>query len=54
MRRGKPMAQLIAVDVRRKRIDPSALQAVTNTMPMQPESARDLVSDARRRTPLMP
>ena len=40
MRRGKPVAKLTAVDVGRKRIDPSALQAVTDAMPRQPERAR--------------
>ena len=39
-RRGKPVAQLTAVDVRRKRIDPAALQAITDKMPMQREGAR--------------
>jgi len=39
-RRGKPVAQLTAVDVRRKRIDPAALQAITGKMPMQREGAR--------------
>ena len=33
-RRGKPVAQLTAVDVRRKRIDPAALQAITDKMPI--------------------
>ena len=47
MRRGKPVAQLTAVDIGRKRIDPSALHAVTDSMPMQPESARDLVRPMR-------
>jgi prevent-host-death family protein len=47
MRRGKPVAQLTALDVRRKRIDSSALQAITDTMPMQPESARDFVRRMR-------
>ena len=47
MRRGKPVAQLTAVDIRRKRIDPSALQAMTNTMPMQSERARDFVRRMR-------
>jgi prevent-host-death family protein len=32
MHRGKPVAQLTALDVRRKRIDSSALQAITDTM----------------------
>jgi len=43
----QPVAQLTAVDVRRKRIDPSALRAVTDAMPMQPESARDFVRRMR-------
>jgi prevent-host-death family protein len=47
MRRGKPVAKLTAVDVGRKRIDPSALQAVTDAMPRQPESARDFVRRMR-------
>ena len=47
LRRGKPVAQLTAVNVGRKRIDPSALQAVTDAMPRQPESARDFVRRMR-------
>jgi prevent-host-death family protein len=47
MRRGKPVAQLTAVDVRRKRIDISALPAMTDAMPVQPESARDFVRRMR-------
>jgi prevent-host-death family protein len=47
MRRGKPVAQLTAIDLGRKRIDASALQAMTDTMPMQPESARDFVRRMR-------
>jgi prevent-host-death family protein len=47
MRRGKPVAQLTAVDVRRKRVDLSALRAVTDTMPMQPKSAREFVRRMR-------
>jgi prevent-host-death family protein len=47
MRRGKPVAQLTAVDVRRKSIDPSALQVITDAMPMQSESARDFVRSMR-------
>jgi len=47
MRRGKPVAQLTAVDVRRKPIDPSALRAITDAMPMQPEGARDFVRRMR-------
>ena len=47
VRRGKPVAQLTAVDVRRKRMDGSALHAITDTMRVQPESARDFVRRMR-------
>jgi prevent-host-death family protein len=47
MRRGKPVAQLTAVDVRRKRIDICAMRALTEAMPAQPESARDFVRRMR-------
>jgi hypothetical protein len=47
MRRGKPVAKLTAVDVGRKRIDPSALQAVTDAMPRQSERAREFVRRMR-------
>jgi len=47
MRRGKPVAQLAAVNVRRKRIDPGVLRAVTDPMPLQPEPARDFVRRMR-------
>jgi prevent-host-death family protein len=46
-RRGKAVAQLTAVDVRRKRIDPAALEAITDKMPMQREGARDFVRRMR-------
>jgi prevent-host-death family protein len=46
-RRGKAMAWLTAVEVPRKRIDPSALRAMTNAMPLQPLSARDFVRRMR-------
>jgi prevent-host-death family protein len=46
-RRGKAMAWLTAVEVPRKRIDPSALRAMTNAMPLQPVSARDFVRRMR-------
>ena len=42
-RRGKPVAQITALQMPRKRIDLSALRALTDTMPVQRESARDLV-----------
>jgi prevent-host-death family protein len=47
MRAGGPVAQLTAVDVPRKRIDPSALQVMIDTMPMQQEGARDFVRRMR-------
>lgn len=47
MRRGKAVAQLTAVEGRRKRVDPSALRRLTDTMPMQPETAADLVRRMR-------
>ena len=47
MRRGKAVALLTAVDVRRKPIDPEALRAVTDTMPAQSEPARDFVRRMR-------
>ena len=46
-RRGKPGAQLTAVATPRKRIDLSALRASTNAMPLQQESARELVRRMR-------
>lgn len=47
MRRGKPVAQITAVETPRKRIDLSALRALTDTMPVQRESARTLVRRLR-------
>ncbi len=38
-RRGKPVARLVAAAGPRKRIDASGLQALTKTLPPQPESA---------------
>ncbi len=46
-RRGKPLAQITAVDTVRKPIDLSALRALTDAMPVQRESARDLVRRMR-------
>jgi prevent-host-death family protein len=46
-RRGKPVAQITAVETPRKRIDPSALRALTDAMPLERESARDLVRRMR-------
>ena len=46
-RRGKAVAQIIAVDTPRKRIDVAALRAMTDAMPMQPETARDFIRRMR-------
>ena len=46
-RRGKPVAQITAVQTPRKRIDLSALRALTDMMPVQRESDRDLVRRLR-------
>jgi len=46
-RRGKPVAQITAAETPRKRIDLSALRALTDTMPLQRESARNLVRRMR-------
>jgi prevent-host-death family protein len=40
---GRAVAQITAIDVPRKRIDVSALRAMTDAMPVQPETARDFV-----------
>jgi prevent-host-death family protein len=53
MRRGKPVAQLTTVDVPRKRIDISAIRAMTDAMPAQLEGARLCPPHARRRALLM-
>ena len=46
-RRGKPVAQISAVAIPRKRIDLAELRAVTDAMPMQPESAGDFIRRMR-------
>ena len=46
-RRGRPVAQITAVQRPRKRIDLSALRAMTDMMPLQRESARDLLRQLR-------
>ena len=46
-RRGKPVAQIIAVDYPRKSIDAAALKVMTDAMPVQPESARDFIRRMR-------
>lgn len=47
MRRGKIVAQLTGAELPRKRIDPSALRAITERMPMQPDPAGDFVRRMR-------
>jgi prevent-host-death family protein len=46
-RRGKAVAHIIAVDTPRKRIDVAALRAMTDAMPVQPETARDFIRRIR-------
>ena len=46
-RRGKVVAQITAVETPRKRIDPAALRAVTDAMPVQPQTARDFIRRMR-------
>lgn len=46
-RRGKPVARLTAVTKPRRRIDAALLEALTATMPTQPQSAADLVRSMR-------
>ena len=46
-RRGKPVAQITAIRTPRKRIDLSALRALTDTMLVQRVAARDLVRRLR-------
>ena len=46
-RRGKPAAQLGPPEAPRKRIDPTALSAITAAMPRQAESARFFVRRMR-------
>jgi prevent-host-death family protein len=46
-RRGKAVAQITAVDAPRKRIDIAALQAMTDAMPVQTETARDFIRRMR-------
>jgi prevent-host-death family protein len=46
-RHGKAVAQITAVDTPRKRIDMAALQAMTDAMPVQTETARDFIRRMR-------
>lgn len=47
MRRGKPVARIIAAEMPRKRIDTDALRALTDPMPIQRESAREFIRRMR-------
>jgi prevent-host-death family protein len=46
-RRGKAVAQITAIDTPRKRVDPAALRAMTDAMPVQPQTARDFIRGMR-------
>ena len=46
-RRGRPVALLTAVEAQRRRIEPSALRALTEVMPTQSESAGNFVRQMR-------
>lgn len=47
MRRGKPVAQITAINHPKKRIELSALRALTSSMPQQTEAARTLARRMR-------
>ncbi len=46
-RRGKPVARLIAAEHARKPVDVAMLKSLTDTMPLQLESAGDFVREMR-------
>jgi prevent-host-death family protein len=46
-RRGKAVAQITAIDTPRRRIDVAALRAMTDAMPMQPDTVRDFIRRMR-------
>jgi prevent-host-death family protein len=46
-RRGKAVAKITAIDTPRKRIDPAGLRAMTDAMPVQPQTARDFIRRMR-------
>ena len=46
-RRGKAVARITAADIPRKRIDAAELRAMTDTMPVQLETARDFIRRMR-------
>jgi prevent-host-death family protein len=47
LRRGKPVALITAIKTPRRRIDKGSLRALTETMPLQSESARAVVRRMR-------
>lgn len=47
VRRGKPVARLVAAEGESRRIDPSRLRAITEAMPVQQEEARDFARRTR-------
>jgi prevent-host-death family protein len=46
-RRGKPVAQITPIQKRRKPIDIALLRSVTDSMPMQPETAGEFIRRMR-------
>jgi prevent-host-death family protein len=46
-RRGKPVAKLVAVETKRKRVDVAAMRAVTDLMPIQKQTAGKFVRAMR-------
>jgi len=48
-RRGKPVAQITSVSTPRKRIDLASLRALTDSMPMQKQGAREFIRKMRNR-----
>ena len=47
MRRGKPVARLVAAESAREKVDVAMLQALIDTMPVQPEPAGEFVRKMR-------
>ncbi|MBA3810846.1 MAG: type II toxin-antitoxin system prevent-host-death family antitoxin [Caulobacteraceae bacterium] len=46
-RRGKPVARLVPVERCREKVDTAMLRALTDKMPMQPESAGEFIRKMR-------
>jgi prevent-host-death family protein len=46
-RRGKPMAKLVPHEPKKKRFDAAALKAFTDALPMQTQSAVELIREMR-------